>query len=230
VRRRWLVFGLAALLLVAVGMTVGRRTAGSDRATAPPTATVTVIAPAETHRQANRGKLPRLRAEPYARTSEGAAAAATAYLSALSGPVLLDPDAVGRTLTRIVSAASRDGLVSAYRAAAVRARGQLGVASASDPSLVLRAAAVGYRVDGFQRSAATVSLWRVGIVGGPATVEPHQSWRTETVSLIWEDGTWKIDAVRSSPGPTPPLAGVPTGYAELTAAIPTFAEFTRDLP
>jgi hypothetical protein len=211
-------------------MTLGRSTAASDRAAAPPAATVTVTAPAETHRQASGGKGPRLGAQPYARTSEGAAAAATAYLSALGGPILLDPDAVSRTLTRIVSAASRDELVSAYRTAAVRARVQLGVASASDPSLVLRAAAVGYRVDGFQRDAATVSLWRVGIVGGPSTVEPHQSWRTETVSLVWEDGTWKIDAVRSSPGPTPPLAGVPTGYAELATAIPTFAEFTRELP
>ena len=229
-RRRWLVFGLAALLLVVVGMTVGRRTAGSDRASAPATATVTVPAPAETHRQANGGRRARARTHPYARTSEGATAAATVYLSALSGPILLDPDAVSRTLKRIVSTASRDELVSAYRTAAIRARGQLGVASASDPSLVLRTAAVGYRVDGFQRRAATVSLWRVGIVGGPATVEPHQSWRTETVSLIWEDGIWKIDAVRSSPGPTPPLAGAPTRYAELTTAIPTFAEFTRDIP
>jgi hypothetical protein len=211
-------------------MTIGRRTAGSDRGSAPPTATVTATAPTETHRQANGGRPPRLRAHSYARTSEGAAAAATAYLSALSGPILLDPDSVSRRLTKIVSAASRDELVSAYRTAAVRARGQLGVASASDPSLVLRAAAVGYRVDGFQRGAATVSLWRVGIVGGPSTVEPHQSWRTETVSLVWEGDTWKIDAVRSSPGPTPPLAGVPTGYAELATAIPTFAEFTHELP
>jgi hypothetical protein len=137
---------------------------------------------------------------------------------------------VTRRLTKIVSAASRNELVSAYRTAAVQARGQLGVANASDPSLVLRTAAVGYRIDGFQRNAATVSLWRVGIVGGRSTVEPHQSLRTETVSLVWQDGTWKIDAVRSSPGPTPPLAGVPTEYAELATAIPTFAEFTHERP
>jgi hypothetical protein len=137
---------------------------------------------------------------------------------------------VTRTLTKIVSAASRNELVSAYRTAAVQARGQLGVANASDPSLVLRTAAIGYRIDGFQRNAATVSLWRVGIVGGRSTVEPHQSWRTETVSLVWQDGTWKIDAVRSSPGPTPPLAGVPTEYAELATSIPTFAEFTYERP
>ena len=228
-RRRWLAFGLAALLLLAVGMTVGRRTAGSNQTSGPPAATVTVTAPAVTRRQTNGGKPPRP-GRAYARTSEGAAAAATGYLSALSGPILLDPDAVSHTLAGIVSEASRDELVRAYRTAAVRARGQLGVASSSDPSLVLRAAEVGYRVDGFQRGAATVSLWRVGIVGGPSTVEPQQSWRTETVSLIWEDGTWKIDAVRSSPGPTPPLAGVPTGYSELATAIPTFAEFTHELP
>jgi hypothetical protein len=186
--------------------------------------------PAETHAATETPKPSHADDSPFARTPEGAAAAATAYLSVLSGPALLDRAAVSRTLNAIVSTGSRVQLVSAYQTAADRAREQLGVDATSASSVVLRAASVGYRVDGFQPSAASVSVWRVGVVGSGASVTPRQSWRTETVSLVWERGTWKIDAVRSSPGPTPPLAATATDGADLAAVIPTFEEFSRELP
>lgn len=229
-RLRWLAFGLAALLLVVTGIAIGRGAMRPERPEARPAVTVTVTAPGEARRQPEVGTPPEAGRSRHARTPEGAVAAATAYVSALSGPTILDAAAVRRTLTAIVSAESRGELISAYQTAAARAREQLGVESASDPAVVLRTASVGYRIDGFHRNAATISIWRIGIVGSATTVEPRQSWRTETVSLVWEDGTWKIDAVRSSPGPTPPLSGMTTEPDELSAAIPTFEEFTRELP
>jgi hypothetical protein len=228
VRRRWLAFGLAALLLLVAGIAIGRRMTEPRQPSAEPAVIVTV--PAETRAADETPEPSRAVDSPFARTPEGAATAATDYLSALSGPALLDRAAVSRTLAAIVSAGSRDELIGAYQTAADRAREQLGVGDASSPSVVLRAASVGYRVDGFQPNAATVSVWRVGIVGSSASIPPRQSWRTETVSLVWEDGTWKIDAVRSSPGPTPPLTGTLTDGADLAAAIPTFKEFSRELP
>ena len=107
--------------------------------------------------------------------------------------------------------------------------------SASEPprnrSLILRAVPVGYRIDRFTRDAATVSLWRVGIVGSGATVEPQQSWRTETVSLVWERGGWKVASFRSSPGPTPPLApSAATPASELFATVPEFEELKHARP
>jgi hypothetical protein len=226
-RRRWLAFGLAALLLLAIGTAIGRRATASQPRDARPAMTVTVTAETRTEPEpiaqaAGRGA-------NYARTPRGAAAAATTYLSALSGPTILDAAAVRRTLSAIASVGSQDELTAAYQAAAVRAREQLGAESAADPSVVLRAAPVGYRVDGFQRDAATVSVWRVGIVGA-GSVATRQSWRTETMALVWEDGTWKLDAVRSSPGPTPPLAGLTTEPGGLASTIATFEEFTRDVP
>lgn len=230
-RRRSLGIALAAILLLAVGVAVGNRTTarGTERSA---TVTVTVAAPSD--ETAPTDEAPTTRApQPsgFSRTPEGAVAAATAYLRALDGPVLLDPAAVRRVLTAIVSSQSRDDLVRAYELAAGQVREQLGVDTGSDTDIVLRTAPVGYRVDGFHPGAATISIWRVGIVGSDARVEPRQSWRTETVSLVWEDGTWKVDAVRSSPGPTPPLAGpAATPPAELFVAIPRFEEFKRGLP
>jgi hypothetical protein len=218
VRRRWLALGLAAVLLVALGVAIGRRSTEPGQPEARPAVTVTVPAlEQETH------------AAGDVRIPEGAASAATDYLAALGGPAILDPAAVRRTLTAFASAGSRDDLVRAYEAAAAGAREQLGVGTDTDTAVVLRTVSVGYRIDGFHRGAATVSIWRVGIVGSGA-VAPRQSWRTETLSLVWEDGAWKVDAVRSTPGPTPPLAGTATTPAELFAAIPRFEEFTGELP
>ena len=101
-------------------------------------------------------------------------------------------------------------------------RGKQGIKDMPEPVIVVRAAPVGYRVAGYARDAATVSIWRVGVVGSGATVEPQQSWRTETVSLVWEGGTWKIASLRSTPGPTPPLAAAATPPAQLFAAVPEF--------
>jgi len=231
VRRRWLWLALAAILLLAVGVAVGNRTTAPEAETAS-TVTVTVAAPSDGTGPADQAPTaPEPESSGFSRTPEGAVAAATAYLGALDGPVILDPAAVRRVLTAIVSSESRDDLIRAYQLAARQARDQLGVDAGSAPGIVLRTAPVGYRVDGFHSGAATISIWRVGIVGSDARVEPRQSWRTETVSLVWEDGTWKVDAVRSSPGPTPPLAGpTATPPAELFAAIPRFEEFKRGLP
>lgn len=112
----------------------------------------------------------------------------------------------------------------------MQVREQLALGTTPEPVVIVRAAPVGYRVEQFTRDAATISVWRVGIVGSGATVEPQQSWRTETVSLVWERGAWKIAALRSSPGPTPPLATAAASESELFASIPRFEEFGAAVP
>jgi len=98
--------------------------------------------------------------------------------------------------------------------------------------IVLRSVRVGYRVERFSRDQATVAIWYVGIVGSGATVQPQQSWRTQLVSLVWEDGAWKVSSFASSPGPTPPLSTSDIAQApgELFTAIPRFEEFERAEP
>ncbi|HEU6445177.1 MAG TPA: hypothetical protein VFL61_08985 [Gaiellaceae bacterium] len=227
-RRRWPLLVLAMFLLLVLGIAVGRQTTGPA---AQPPVTVTVTAPESGDAGPESEEPPTSQASGWARTPEGAVAAARAYLTALAGPAIVDPGSLRTTLTAIASASSRDTLVRAYELAASQTREQLGIESGSDLSLLLRTASVGYRIDGFHPDVATVSIWRLGIVGSGTTIAPRQSWRTETVSLVWEDGAWKLDALRSSPGPTPPLSGPgATPPAELAAAIPTFESFTDEHP
>lgn len=229
-RRNWLTRSLAAILLLAVGAAIGSR--GSSETGSVETLTVTVSTPKVRARA--------VAGEPahgvdavtgYDRTRDGAATAATAYIGALDGRAILDAPRLRKTLTSIASAGSLDGLVRAYEQAARQTRVRLGVGTTPEPVVILRAVPVGYRIDRFTPDAATVSLWRVGIVGSGATIEPQQSWRTETVSLLWEDGDWKVASFRSSPGPTPPLApSVATSAGELFVLVPEFEEFMRARP
>jgi hypothetical protein len=221
---------IAAILLLAIGAIVGAR--GSSETRTIETLTVTVsttggrarAVPSETTRGVGG-------ASGYARTSQGAATAATAYVGALDGPALLDVSRLRTTLAEIASVESRAALVRAYEQAATQTRERLGVGTAPEPVLILRAVPVGYRIDRFTRDAATVSLWRVGIVGSGASVEPQQSWRTETVSLVWERGGWKVASFRSSAGPTPPLApSAATPASQLFATVPEFEELKHARP
>lgn len=160
----------------------------------------------------------------------GAVAAATTYLDALGGSALLDSARLERTLRSIASPSALPGLRRAYEEAAAQAREQLGVSTTPEPVVIVRAVPVGYRIERFTPAAATVAVWRVGIVGSGATVEPQQSWRTETVSLVWENPAWKVAALRSSPGPTPPLGTPAAAAADLFTSIPQFEEFGSVVP
>src|SRR5262249_51516914 len=147
-------------------------------------------------------------------------------ITAFGGNVLLEPSRLRALVARIASNASRARLIDAFVDASSQTRTTLGVDTVPRPAIVLRAAPVGYRIERYPPAPATIAVWYVGIVGSGATVQPQQSWRTETVGLVWEHGAWKVDSFASAAGPTPALSAAdsePPGG--LFAAIPSFREF-----
>ena len=139
---------------------------------------------------------------------------------------------VHRIVDRIASTQARAGLISAYEQAAAQARERLGLGTVPAPVVILRAAPVGYRVESYSQGSAAISIWRVGIVGSGATVDPQQSWATERVNLVWQHGAWRVAAFSSTPGPTPPLPTTvtTTSRTELFRAVPAFQEFASATP
>jgi hypothetical protein len=169
---------------------------------------------------------------PTARTRAGAVSAAARSITAFDGGVLLDPARLRVVVGHLVSASSRGRLIQAFNEAGAETRAKLGADTAPRPVIVLRSVPVGYRIEQFTTTKATVAVWYVGIVGSGATVQPQQSWRTQIVSLVWEDGAWKVSAFESSSGPTPPLSTTEVAEppGELFATIPHFEEFTHAEP
>jgi hypothetical protein len=212
---------VGALTLLAIGIAIGSRIA-SPRASSPP-------APAATTFPGRNGQPTPGRPVPAAtaHTRAGAIAAAARSITAFGGDVLLKLARLRALVGRIASNSSRARLIEAFEEASAQTRAKLGADTVPRPVILLRAVPVGYRVDRYSAARATVAVWYVGIVGSGATVQPQQSWRTQTVSLVWEKGAWKVSSFASSAGPTPALtttaAAEPPG--ELFAAIPRFQEF-----
>jgi hypothetical protein len=215
----------AALALVAIGIAIGSRIA-SPREEAVPGATTT---PAVTRAHGAPSPPPSPSPVP---TRAGAVTAAARSITAFDGDVLLHPTRLRAVVARIASTESRAQLTAAFDEASVQTRAKLGAGTTPAPVIVLRSVPVGYRIEQFSKSGATVAVWYVGIVGSGATVQPQQSWRTQVVSLVWEDGAWKVNSFRSSGGPTPPLstAEVPGSASELFATVPRFQEFAHAEP
>ena len=165
-------------------------------------------------------------------TRRSAVTAAATYVSELDGATLLDQARVHRIVDRIASTQARPGLITAYEQAAAQARERLGLGTVPAPVVILRAAPVGYRVESYSQGSAAISIWRVGIVGSGATVDPQQSWATERVNLVWQHGAWRVAAFSSTPGPTPPLPTTvtTTSRTELFRAVPAFQEFASATP
>jgi hypothetical protein len=213
-------FGLAAaaLALIGIGIGIGSHIASPPRAA--PRAMTTNAAPS-----------PRPLPSP-APTRAGAVVAAARSITAFDGDVLLHPTRLRAVVARIASTDSRAELTAAFDEASAQTRAKLGAGTAPAPLIVLRSVPVGYRIERFSNSGATVAIWYVGIVGSGATVQPQQSWRTQVVSLVWENGAWKVNSFHSSAGPTPPLstAEVPGSTGELFAVIPRFQEFADAEP
>lgn len=222
--RRAFGFVAAALVLVGIGIAIGSRIASPRGAAEPAVKTIAVTT-------TNPAASPPARPSP-APTRAAAVAAAAHSITAFDGDVLLHPTRLRAVVARIASTESRAELTAAFNEASVQTRTKLGAGTAPAPVIVLRSVPVGYRIERFSSGSATVAVWYVGIVGSGATVQPQQSWRTQVVSLVWEEGAWKVDSFRSSTGPTPPLstAEVPGSAGELFATIPGFQEFAHDEP
>ena len=224
--RRAFGFVAAALVLVGIGIAIGSRLA-SPREAAERGGAATTIAVTTT----DAAPSPTVRASAVP-TRAGAITAAARSITAFDGVVLLHPARLRAVVGRIASTESRAELTAAFDEASARTRAKLGAGTAPAPVSVLRSVPVGYRIEQFSKRGATVAVWYVGIVGSGATVQPQQSWRTQVVSLVWENGAWKVNSFRSSDGPTPPLstAEVPASAGELFATVPRFQEFARAEP
>ena len=230
-----LLFLLGALALVALGVAIGSRIAARAAPAAPITPAQVDSQRAHTPSAADRrprGSATASSPTVSGETRAGAAAAAAEAITAFDGNVLLQPGRLRAVVDGIAAPTARADLTAAFLAASAQTRAKLGVDTIPRPAVILRSVPVGYQLLAFSPASARVAVWYVGIVGSGATVEPQQSWRTQTVTLVWEKDGWKVSSFQSAAGPTPPLANTTDAEApaELFTAIPRFQEFTHANP
>jgi hypothetical protein len=246
--------GLLAMVLGAVvlflgGMVVGRATMTRTQtgaaapgttaaaATAAPSPTVaatpgSTAAPAEAAAGAGPRRVAHGVGVGYARTREGAVAAAANYTRVLSSGLILDEARRRAAIDTLAAPGARASLQRSFDQAVASMRKGFGLAGAGGQAQVLmRATPVGWRIEQYGSGAATVAIWMTSVAGsvggadGPVPV--REGWGTTTVALRWARGDWKLVESTSSDGPVP-IGDVapPTAASDLIGAAREFKEFT----
>jgi hypothetical protein len=248
---RLLTLVLLAVLLFLGGMVIGRasmtrdRDGGAATATSAPAAAATpsptvaatpgtaAAAPAEG--AATKVGPRRFKAGVgvgYARSQQGAVAAAANYTSVLSSDLILDTTRRRAAIDALAAPEAKARLQKTFDQAVVSLRQGLGITGGADDGtqVLLRATPVGWRVEDYDNGAAKVAIWVTsvgGSIGGKVPVPIREGWGTTTVTLRWADGDWKQVESTTTDGPVP-IADVapPTAAPELVDKANEFKEFT----
>jgi hypothetical protein len=169
----------------------------------------------------------------YARSQQGAVAAAANYTRVLSSALILDTARRRAAIDTLAAPEARARLQKTFDQAVASLRAGLGVsgAAADRAQVLLRATPVGWRVEQYSNASAKVAIWVTsvgGSLGGDSgTVPVREGWGTTTVTLRWVGGDWKQVQSTTADGPVP-IADVapPTAAGELVSKANEFKEFT----
>ena len=229
--RRPLILGVGVVLTALVGYALAQlvlpQPGGSTRtATASSASTSAARAPlSEASGSAGPTRTVDGIPEGFARSPEGAVAAASNYLDALEQALSAGSARWGEVARALTVAPLTGQALSAEAAAGAIAHK---VASAGTPTFI-RGWGLGYRVDSYSPGSARVQVWTAGVmVGGAGVVAPEYS--TTVCTLRWLDGDWKLAAAQSTPGPTPPVDGSDPAAVSAFASSATRFEPFSDAP
>lgn len=170
--------GLAAILLVGLGLIIGRTTAPKGDVAAEPSSPST--------------------APTALRNEAGAVKAATEFVRVLAGP----SGDVTSYVTQVQQIAapqwrSRAKELADNAVQFVEERYGEGGSINFEP---LR-----YRVQSHSVDEATIDIWGVVLGAGPKITGIEESWITGTVDILWTGSQWKVSGQSSKGGPTPEL-------------------------
>lgn len=174
---------------------------------------------------------PEVVAEEHAEAQESGPASTDAAVAAAvrfvrSGQRLLDtsPTELGEAIRSMWSSASADGAFDATldQLSALRERLGGGVGPTR-----FRQAVLAVRVDSASTARVAVSVWWVGVLSRADAVTPQAQWSTSTVTMVSEDGEWKVDAETTEAGPLPDhsVDSEPITHAELERRLTGFVDW-----
>lgn len=142
----------------------------------------------------------------------GAIAAATNYIAILNSELLFDDakrnlavDAIATPEAHVRLQRALDTTAKSVAAALTRDIGGTGTSVTLDPAKVIfQAIPVRYRVDHYDGTHASITIWMTGVAGYQDSSLPVQeAWGLTSVRLQWTDGDWKETGATVQDGPVP---------------------------
>jgi hypothetical protein len=111
------------------------------------------------------------------------------------------------------------GLEDAEAVFAARRNSAVGQALRPGARAVFLGLPIAYRVLSYDGSRAVIKSWGVAVVASDTGIVPRAGWGTTTTTAVWHGGDWKVDQVRSQPGPVPAATGTPSPAASFINAL-----------
>lgn len=157
----------------------------------------------------------------FARTSDGARAAAVHFV--LTGQTMIGmvPTRVPDAIRSMAASGSADSQVTEAQEQLRLLRERLAGGTAQIRYIQSILAS---RVDAFTLERARVSVWSVGVLSRTGVAQPQAGWTTSTLELVWERDDWRIWDNTITPGPTPALnaSALPSSAEQLDQALVGF--------
>ena len=161
---------------------------------------------------------------PVRSSTDDAVAAAVRFVC--SGQQLLDtpPTQLPIVIRTLWSSRAADNAVANVvdRLGELRKR----LADGSGPTRY-RQGVLGVRVTSASPARAEVSVWWVGVLSRDGAAMPQAQWMTSDISLVLEDGEWRIDAASEVAGPVPDHSsdGEPITSSEFDRRLTGFVDW-----
>ncbi len=160
----------------------------------------------------------------FARSTEGAVAAAVSYVS--TGQLLIDaaPTAIPDLVRVYASADTADQQIADILEQLDALQGTL---SGGSGRARYMQAVVATRIESSSEQQCRVSLWSVGVLWRNGAAEPQAGWTTSTLDLVWEADTWRVWSESTVSGPTPaPNGDAPVSGSDLDRLLESFETWT----
>lgn len=165
-------------------------------------------------------------ASTVADSKGSASATAAAVRFVCSGQLLLDtpPGQLAEVIRDLWTESAADAAIAETVAQLVDLRDQL---SAGQGATRYRQSVISTRVESTSPSEATVSLWWVGVLSRDGAALPQAQWSTSRITLVLEDGRWKVSAQSTDRGPTPDHSSdaEPLSSTELERSLDGFVDW-----
>lgn len=163
----------------------------------------------------------------FARSRDGAVAAATTFLSTLHHLVARPPEE-RRSALDTLAADGADALVDEALAAFSVFDGVVAGARTAMPDarVLLREVPVAYTLTQYTDDRARVEVWSLGLLVVEGVTQATEVWSTNEVELVWTGGDWRVWSWGRSAGPQPATGDIePTPASEVLDAVDRWEGF-----
>ncbi|MBJ7595061.1 MAG: hypothetical protein JF886_09415 [Candidatus Dormibacteraeota bacterium] len=155
----------------------------------------------------------------YTDDQRGAVAAATAFATALSGPLALTPDAYRRAVTAMAAPNAVAHLAEAadQQTTFLDSSAHLPSLAAAGVPVTLRCVALSYQVEALTALNASVRVWSVTFMAAGGHLVTTAVWATIEYRLLWVGSDWRLERSQvidvgwapASVQPTPATSDMP---------------------